>query len=167
MTRSVLPVGYGTGSRAYQVWDTDTNQFVIQNIVAVEDLITATGNFIPNPTGPEGRMGNKLITYLDGTYDLVLEITNINILTSGDGVPILDLDSLVVDLVPFQATRGYTVGPGTDGGLPIQINVKGTEGGKTITLIPILPGPINLPVNYLTRITFTLIPLAFITKFKI
>ena len=164
MTRPLLPVGYGTSTRAYQVWDTDTNQFIIENIKAIEDLIVAEGNFNVIPTGAQGRIGNKLISYLDGTFEVALDIRTLNNILSGTLVTVVDLTSLLPPLVPIQTQNGYVVGPNpTSGGEPIIL--QSNEG--IISFTPALFGVATLLANSRLCITMQLIPLEFIRKFKV
>ncbi len=165
MTRPSLPVGYGTSVRAYQVWDTDTNQFAIQNMLALEDLITAEGNFTPTPTGPSGRAGNKLISYLDGTYEVILTITTINIEPDNVAVPIVNLESLIEPLADNQQQYQYALAPGT--GLAFPIEVTNAVENKVISLIPRAPTPVPLPALSVISVTLALIPLKFLENFQV
>ena len=166
MTRPSLPVGYGTSVRAYQVWDTDTNQFAIQNMLALEDLITAEGNFTPTPTGPSGRAGNKLISYLDGTYEVILTITSINIEPDNVAVPIVNLESLIEPLADNQQQCQYALAPGTGLAFPIEVTNGQDLNNRVISLTPRAPTPVPLPALSVISVTLPLIPLKFIENFR-
>lgn len=143
-----LPVDYSRKTRSHQVWDKDSTNYFIDNMVSVEDLID-TNNFNVLDPLPSDRMGNKLIRRLDGVYTLYYHVTNVNPLLNGIDYSLIDLESVLLDSLIQNQTLNTLINSSmvSQGLLEVQVHnlTFSTEQDRTLFVSNFADGPTTIP----------------------